>query len=50
MRLNQFDGLRFLASMTVVASHTAALGLYGQGGVMVSLFFVLSGFFMAMPV
>lgn len=49
MRLDQIDGLRFWASIFVVASHIGVFGLWGQGGIMVSLFFVLSGFFIAKP-
>lgn len=46
---NQFDGLRVFAIIVIIASHTAAFGLYGQGSVIVSLFFVLSGFFATKP-
>lgn len=49
MRLNQIDGLRFWACMVIVADHSRVLGLRFQGGIMVSLFFVLSGFFIAGP-
>lgn len=49
MRLNQIDGLRFWACMVIVADHARVLGLRFQGGIMVSLFFVLSGFFIAGP-
>lgn len=48
-RWNQFDGLRLFAMLVIIASHTAALGMYGQGSVVVSLFFVLSGFFCVQP-
>lgn len=48
-RWNQFDGLRYIASLIIVASHTGALGLTGQGGLMVVLFFVLSGYFFSKP-
>lgn len=49
MRLKQIDGLRFWASMVIVADHCRVLGLRLQGGAMVSLFFVLSGFFVTKP-
>lgn len=49
MRLDQIDGLRFWACMVVVASHVGVFGLWGQGGIIVSLFFVLSGFFISKP-
>ncbi|MCM1468347.1 MAG: acyltransferase [Alistipes sp.] len=48
-RWEQFDGLRVFAMLVIIASHTGALGMYGQGSVMVSLFFVLSGFFCVQP-
>lgn len=48
-RWNQFDGLRVFAMLVIIASHTGALGMYGQGSVVVSLFFVLSGFFCVQP-
>lgn len=48
-RWNQFDGLRVFAMLVIIASHTSALGMYGQGSVVVSLFFVLSGFFCVQP-
>lgn len=48
-RWEQFDGLRVFAILVIIASHTGTFGLYGQGSVIVGLFFVLSGFFMAMP-
>lgn len=47
-RLSQFDGLRFYAITLIMASHTGAFHLV-VGGTMVSLFFVLSGFFSAKP-
>ena len=43
------DGIRGLAVLTVIASHTAAFGMYGQGALGVWLFFVLSGFLLSMP-
>lgn len=48
-RWNQFDGLRVFAMLVIIASHTGALGMYGQGSVAVSVFFVLSGFFCVQP-
>jgi peptidoglycan/LPS O-acetylase OafA/YrhL len=42
--LVQLDGLRGLAVLIVVASHTQALGMWGQGAMGVWLFFVLSSF------
>ena len=49
MRIKQIDGLRFWACMVILADHCRVLGLRYQGGIMVSLFFVLSGFFIANP-
>ena len=49
MRIKQIDGLRFWACMVILADHCRVLGLRYQGGIMVSLFFVLSGFFIAKP-
>lgn len=49
-RWNQFDGLRVFAMLVIIASHTSALGMYGQGSVVVCLFFVLSGFFCVQPI
>ena len=49
MRMKQIDGLRFWACMVILADHCRVLGLRYQGGIMVSLFFVLSGFFIANP-
>lgn len=48
-RWEQFDGLRFFAIIIIIASHAGAFGLYGQGSVVVSLFFVISGFFITIP-
>ena len=42
--LNELDGLRGLAVLIVIASHTQAFGMKGQGALGVWLFFVLSGF------
>src|SRR3546814_17230942 len=43
------DGLRGLAMLVVVASHTHAFGMAGQGSIGVLLFFVLSGYVLTMP-
>lgn len=48
-RWNHFDGLRVFAMLVIIASHTGALGMYGQGSIIVGLFYVLSGFFCVMP-
>jgi peptidoglycan/LPS O-acetylase OafA/YrhL len=42
-------GLRGFASIVVLASHAGAFGLAGQGGPAVLLFFILSGFVLALP-
>src|SRR3546814_15169046 len=42
------DGLRGLAMLVVVASHTNAFGMAGQGSIGVLLFFVLSGYVLTM--
>ncbi len=46
---NVLDGIRGLAVLLVIASHTNGLNLYGQGGIGVWLFFVLSGFLLTTP-
>jgi peptidoglycan/LPS O-acetylase OafA/YrhL len=43
------DGIRGLAVLLVVASHTGAFGVLGQGSVGVFLFFTLSGFVLTLP-
>jgi peptidoglycan/LPS O-acetylase OafA/YrhL len=43
------DGLRGLAVLIVIASHTSAFGMAGQGGIGVFLFFMLSGFVLTVP-
>lgn len=48
-RLNQLDGLKGLAVLIIIASHTSAFGMYGQGSIWADFFFVLSGFFCALP-
>lgn len=45
----QIDGLRALCIAIVVASHTNALGMYGQGGLAVVFCFVISGFLLVNP-
>jgi len=47
--LYELDGLRGLAVLIVVASHTAAFRMYGQGSLGVLLFFFLSGFVLTLP-
>jgi peptidoglycan/LPS O-acetylase OafA/YrhL len=42
-------GIRGLAVLIVLASHTNAFGMTGQGSVGVFLFFTLSGFVLALP-
>ena len=42
--LHTLDGLRGIAVIIVLMSHTAAFGMYGQGSLGVLLFFFLSGF------
>lgn len=48
-RWDHFDGVKAFAIFVVIASHTAAFGLYGQGSIIVSLFLVMSGFFVVFP-
>lgn len=43
------DGIRGLAVLIVLASHTGAFGMAGQGSVGVFLFFALSGFVLMLP-
>ncbi|MCR5215436.1 MAG: acyltransferase [Lachnospiraceae bacterium] len=45
----QLDGLRLFAILIIIASHTSAFGLYGQGSAVVAIFFVLSGFLVTKP-
>jgi peptidoglycan/LPS O-acetylase OafA/YrhL len=47
--IKELDGLRGLAILLVMASHTNFLHLSGQGGVGVWIFFVLSGYLLAIP-
>ena len=48
-RYEQLDGLRAFAICLVVASHTLAFHLTGQGGLAVAFFFVLSGYLLVLP-
>ena len=48
-RFDQLDGVRAFAIFLVVASHTSAFGLTGQGGLGVAIFFALSGFLLVLP-
>jgi len=43
------DGLRGLAVLIVITCHSGAFGMAGQGGIGVFLFFLLSGFVLAVP-
>jgi len=43
------DGIRGLAVLIVIASHTAAFSMRGQGSIGVLLFFFLSGFVLTLP-
>ena len=45
----QLDGVRALAALLVVASHTGAMKMTGQGGLAVAAFFALSGFIVVCP-
>ncbi|MDH3212466.1 MAG: acyltransferase [Myxococcales bacterium] len=47
--IDALDGVRGLAVLLVIASHTGAFHLRGQGGVGVWLFFCLSAFLLTMP-
>ncbi len=47
--LQVLDGLRGLAVLVVIASHTSAFGMYGQGSLGVLMFFFLSGFVLTVP-
>lgn len=49
IRLEQLDGLKGLACLIIIASHTAAFGMHGQGSIWADFFFVLSGFFCVFP-
>ncbi len=47
--LYTLDGLRGIAVIIVLMSHTAAFGMYAQGSLGVLLFFFLSGFVLTLP-
>ncbi|MCK5539118.1 MAG: acyltransferase [Bacteroidales bacterium] len=47
--LYTLDGLRGIAVIIVLMSHTAAFGMYGHGSLGVLLFFFLSGFVLTLP-
>ena len=47
--LYALDGLRGVAVLIVMASHTSAFGMLGQGSLGVLLFFMLSGFVLTLP-
>lgn len=49
IRFDQLDGVRAFAILLVVASHTSAFGMTGQGGLGVAIFFTLSGFLLVIP-
>ncbi|MDO4453901.1 MAG: acyltransferase [Eubacteriales bacterium] len=49
IRFEQLDGVRAFAILLVVASHTSAFGMTGQGGLGVAIFFALSGFLFVIP-
>lgn len=48
-KIQALDGLRGFAMLLIIASHTESLGLKGQGGIGVWLFFTLSGFLLTLP-
>ena len=50
IRFDQLDGVRAFAILLVVASHTSAFGMTGQGGLGVAIFFTLSGFLLVIPI
>ena len=45
----ELDGLRGIAVIIVLMSHTSAFGMHGQGSLGVLLFFFLSGFVLTLP-
>ena len=47
--LYSLDGLRGLAVLIVLMSHTSAFGMYAQGSLGVLLFYFLSGFVLTLP-
>lgn len=48
-RLKQMDGLKAWAILVIIASHTVAFGMRGQGSIWADFFFVLAGFFCVKP-
>lgn len=46
---SELDGLRGIAVLIVLSSHTAAFGMYAQGSLGVLMFFFLSGFVLSLP-
>lgn len=50
VNLDALDGLRGLAVLLVIASHTNGLNMHGQGGLGVWVFFTLSGFLLSYPI
>ncbi len=48
-RLFVLDGIRGVAVLIVIASHTSAFGMRGHGSLGVLLFFFLSGFVLTLP-
>ena len=48
-RLSQIDGIKGYAILVIIASHTAAFGMHGQGSIWADFFFVLAGFFCVYP-
>lgn len=47
--IGHLDGVRGLAVLIVLASHTASFGMYAQGSLGVMLFYVLSGYVLSIP-
>jgi peptidoglycan/LPS O-acetylase OafA/YrhL len=47
--VSALHGIRGLAVLILLASHTGAFGMRGQGGIGVFLFFALSGFVLVLP-
>ncbi len=48
-RLNDFDGLRLLGMLIIMASHSQAFHMTGIGIVFAYMFLILSGFFLVSP-
>lgn len=47
--IGHLDGVRGLAVLIVLASHTASFGMHAQGSLGVMLFYVLSGYVLSIP-